>query len=184
MSKLRNRILCATAAPAGILALTFAAACNRDAENVGMEGEPPPEIEEAPAQGDDPYAQGDDPHAATDPAGGAPPAGEAPPMGGEGQPGMAGEVPQGEPVSDEDLEAFAAAYLEVEDVQQELEAELHAAESNEQAQEIQQRAINEIRDAVEETGMDFESYGMIAQRLQQDPELIERVEETIETMRN
>ena len=181
------------AAPAGVLAISLATACDRSSDPVGMEGEAPPPIEEGAsgdspdpaAAGGDPYAQNEAEPGAADPAGGAapPPQGAPPETAQGGQPPMGG-APEGEAVSDEELEAFAEAYLEVEDVQQELEAELHAAQSNEEAQEIQQRAIAEIRDAVEETGMDFETYGLIAQRLQQDPALIQRVESTIEQMRN
>ncbi len=178
---------------AGILAIALAAGCDRSSEQAGMEGEAPPPMDEsagsadpAPsaAGGGDPYGEdpaGGDPYA-EDPQGATDPAGDAPPPAPQGHPGM-GEAQAAEPVSDEEIEEFAAAYLQVEDVQEELEAELRAAESQEEAQAIQQRAMGEMQEAVNETGMDFETYAMLAQRLQGDPELIQRVEETIESMR-
>lgn len=208
MSKEHTRLVRAAAggvgAAGGFLALALAAGCERDDGDVGAGGEPPPEMQgevqagEEPG-GDDPTgapAPGDGPAAGAQPpqGGGAP--GGAPPQGGqapggappqgqapEGHPQLGGQIDMDEEVTDEEVDEFAEAYLEVEDVQLEFEQELQAAESNQEAQAIRERAIAQIQEAVEDTGMEIETYGMMAQRLHQDPELIEEVQAVIESKR-
>lgn len=89
-----------------------------------------------------------------------------------------GGVPAGE-VTDALLSDFAEAYVEVQAVQQQFESRLAGVESPEQAREIQQEAIGAIREKVESTGMEFDTYALVASRLQTDPELRGRLQEIL-----
>lgn len=95
-------------------------------------------------------------------------------------PGLGAASGAEEPVSDEELEAFAEAYSEVDDVQREYEERLAEAETEAELHELQAQAISEMREKVEATGLDFVDYERIAHRLQEDPQLLEEVTELIE----
>ncbi|MCC5878386.1 MAG: DUF4168 domain-containing protein [Idiomarina sp.] len=82
-----------------------------------------------------------------------------------------------QPISEEQLEQFADALDEIERINDEFVAELEQAESQEEAQELQIAAQSEMVEAVENSGLSVEEYNAIAYRMQNDPEIQERIEE-------
>ena len=86
-----------------------------------------------------------------------------------GQPAAAGEV------TSEQLDEFAEAHKEVEKIQGEVQARLQGITTPEEAQEVQQEVIAQIQERVESTGMDFHDYMMLAQRMEQDVALQQRL---------
>lgn len=79
-------------------------------------------------------------------------------------------------VDDAQLEQFAAALTDVRDLGNEYSEQIASAESQQDAQALQQEAQVEMVAAVEETGMTVEEYNQIAQQMSQNPELMERVQ--------
>lgn len=76
-------------------------------------------------------------------------------------------------VSDAEMEQFAAAYLEVEQIQMALNEDLQAAQLPEEAQEIQQEANDEMAAAIQSEGLDVERFSLIVQAINSDPALQE-----------
>lgn len=86
-------------------------------------------------------------------------------------------APGAEQVSDTQLEAFSTAMDEVQSVQQEYSQAIQQAENPEEAQTLQADAQEEMRSAVEDTGLTIADYNLIAQQLQSNPELVRRLQE-------
>lgn len=76
-------------------------------------------------------------------------------------------------ISDAEMEQFASVYLQVEEIQLELNEELQAAQMPEEAQQIQQEANQKMEAAIVEEGMDVERFSLIVQAINRDPELQE-----------
>ncbi len=100
----------------------------------------------------------------------------APPPGPAG-PGPGHDV--GEPVEVEDMEAFAEAYLELQEIEAELEGDLEAAGPDDDVAHVHERAIEDAREVVEAKGMDLVTYAQILQRIETDPELREEFEKVL-----
>lgn len=79
-------------------------------------------------------------------------------------------------VDDAQLEQFATALTDVRDLGNEYSEQIASAESQEEAQELQQEAQVEMVAAVEDTGMTVQEYNQIAEQMSQNPELMERVQ--------
>ncbi|WP_026287448.1 DUF4168 domain-containing protein [Thioalkalivibrio sp. ALJ24] len=118
--------------------------------------------------------------------GGAPPEGGAqggaqggaPPEGG-GAP-MQQEAPEVD-LSDEDIDTFVEAFVSVQQVREDFADRLQEAEDETQAQQMQQEAQDEMVSAVEDAGMSVEEYNEVAMALQNDPELMQEVQEQAES---
>lgn len=82
-------------------------------------------------------------------------------------------------VTDELLEQFVGVYPEIVDVAQEAQVELAAAETQEQAQTIQQAAQTQISRMLEEAEMTVVEYEAVVTRLNDDPALRAEVEEML-----
>lgn len=82
-----------------------------------------------------------------------------------------------EPVTDEQLEQFASALDEIEGINDKFVEELEAAENQEEAQELQIEAQSQMVEAVEDSGLTVEEYNAIAYRMQNDPEVQEKIED-------
>lgn len=91
-------------------------------------------------------------------------------------PGAEQQMPQVE-VSDADLELFVKAREKVGEVRQSFQEQMAAAESSEEAQELQQAASGEMVSAVESFGLTVNEYNQIAYAIQAQPELKTRFEE-------
>lgn len=83
-------------------------------------------------------------------------------------------------ISDDMLEKFVVAMDDVREVSDKYAEEFQNAEDADQAQEIQQKAQEEMVSAVSDSGLSPEEYNTIVQRVQQDEALRERLEELSE----
>lgn len=83
---------------------------------------------------------------------------------------------QQEEIDDNSLALYVEAATKVQEVREEFQQKIPDAETPEQAQELQQEALQEMAAAVESFGMTVDEYNQIANRLQTDAELRERLE--------
>lgn len=83
-------------------------------------------------------------------------------------------------VSDQQLEQFAEAQVEISNIQQEFSGRLQGVEDPEEAHELQLEANEQMTSAVEEAGLDVESFNQIAMAIQNDPELQQKLTELLE----
>jgi predicted ATPase with chaperone activity len=74
-------------------------------------------------------------------------------------------------IAPDQLDAFVNAALDVQRVQQDLSAELQAAESEEEANRLQQEAQDEAVQAVEGHGLTVDQYDSILRAATADPDL-------------
>jgi Domain of unknown function (DUF4168) len=74
-------------------------------------------------------------------------------------------------IGDEELKAFARAYVEVDKIRLAYEPSFRNAQDPQQAQGIQQEATVKMEKAVEEQGLTSESYVKIFNTVKDDPEL-------------
>ena len=84
--------------------------------------------------------------------------------------------PQAEAVSEGDLEKFAAAHQQVEQIRESYMDEAQGASDPDAMAEVQMSMQQEMVEAVQESGLDVGSYNRIAQMLPYDEELRERLE--------
>lgn len=71
----------------------------------------------------------------------------------------------------EQIEAFVDAAIEVQQVQTELDAQAQQAQSPEEVTQLQQQAQADASQAVEANGLSVDEYTAIAQAANQDPQL-------------
>ncbi|MEX1080507.1 MAG: DUF4168 domain-containing protein [Halofilum sp. (in: g-proteobacteria)] len=79
----------------------------------------------------------------------------------------------------EQIESFAAAQAEVQQIQQEFASQLQQADE-EQASQLQQEAQQEMAAAVDEAGLEVQEFNSIAQASRNDEDLSERIQEASE----
>ena len=83
-------------------------------------------------------------------------------------------------VSDDKLNSFAVAFLEVEKIKQEYTQRLQQASSETEQQQIQNEAGEKMLQAVETTdGISVDEYNQIIQSAQADPDLAQRLSNAI-----
>ncbi|NBB92005.1 MAG: DUF4168 domain-containing protein [Gammaproteobacteria bacterium] len=97
----------------------------------------------------------------------------------EGQ-AMQQQQPETIDVSDQQLEQFADAQTAIMGIQQDFSSRLQEVEDPEKARDLQRQANEEMTSAVEETGLDVESFNQIAMAIQNDPELQQKLTEMIQ----
>lgn len=99
--------------------------------------------------------------------------------GDEGQQEYEYEQPEktAEDFSDEDLEKFASAQTEVDDIRSEYSDELSGVEDTEKARELQDKYADQMVEAIEDAGLDVQTYNEISMALQNDSELQEKIDE-------
>ncbi|MDV4177002.1 DUF4168 domain-containing protein [Rhizobium brockwellii] len=108
------------------------------------------------------------------PAQALPPAQGQTPM--QGQPGATGAV------SDQKIEAFAVAYLQVDKVRQEYSAKIGATKDEAAKQQLQEEAKKQMVDTVQASpDISVEEYSSILTAAQSDPALAKKVLEKIGT---
>lgn len=134
-----------------------------------MQGAPAPEAEPAPAPEAEP-APAPDPAAPADPT-----AGPAEPM----NPTAA----QGE-VGDDQVQAFAQAYVEVLAIQNRFANEVQQVEPGADVSHLQEQAQAEVESAVQESGLSVEEFEQIGARAGTDPELRTRIETAVQNLEN
>ncbi|MGE4533904.1 MULTISPECIES: DUF4168 domain-containing protein [unclassified Halomonas] len=79
--------------------------------------------------------------------------------------------------SDDQLQQFADASKEIAVLSQDYTKRLQEAEGEEAQQEVRMEANEEMVKVVEESGLDVDTFNAIGQAIQQDPELMQRVQE-------
>lgn len=90
-----------------------------------------------------------------------------------------------EPVEleEDELEDFAQAYIAISDIREEFTERLEDVDDQDEVQEIQAEASTAMNDAIEDAGMDVETYQEIASALSADPELRDEVTEMVSRLR-
>ncbi|WP_254276016.1 DUF4168 domain-containing protein [Halomonas sp. 3H] len=83
--------------------------------------------------------------------------------------------------SDDQLEQFADASQEIVVISEEYTERMHAAEDEASQQEVQMEANDKMVEAVEDNGLDVDTFNAIGQAVQQDPELMQRVQEKVQS---
>ncbi|GHE20647.1 DUF4168 domain-containing protein [Halomonas urumqiensis] len=79
--------------------------------------------------------------------------------------------------SDDQLQQFADASEEIAVISQEYTQRLQEAEDESAQQEVRMEANEEMVEVVEDSGLDVDTFNAIGQAIQQDPELMQRVQE-------
>ncbi|MGO4485745.1 DUF4168 domain-containing protein [Rhizobium pisi] len=96
--------------------------------------------------------------------------------------GQAGSNGAAAPVSDQKLEAFAVAYLQVDKVRQEYSAKIDATKDEAAKQKLQDEAKKQMVDTVQAShDISVEEYSSILTAAQSDPALAKKVLEKIGT---
>jgi hypothetical protein len=101
----------------------------------------------------------------------------------EKQPAQQGQTgSQGAPaaVSDQKVEAFAVAYLQVDKVRQEYSAKIGATQDTAAKQQLQTEASKQMVQAVEASPISLDEYNSILTAAQNDPALVKRVQEKLQ----
>lgn len=78
-------------------------------------------------------------------------------------------------VSDQQLQQFAEAQIQISEIQRDFSARLQDVDDAERAHELQVQANEEMTEAVEDAGLDVQSFNEIAMAIQNDPELQQRL---------
>ncbi|MFC3284729.1 DUF4168 domain-containing protein [Litchfieldella rifensis] len=79
--------------------------------------------------------------------------------------------------SDQQLQQFADASQEIAMISQEYTKRLQEAEDETAQQEVRMEANEKMVKVVEDSGLDVETFNSIGQAIQQDPELMQRVQQ-------
>ncbi|NIC06333.1 DUF4168 domain-containing protein [Billgrantia bachuensis] len=82
--------------------------------------------------------------------------------------------------SDDQLQQFADASQEIAVISQEYTERLHAAEDEQAQQEVRMEANDKMVEVVEDNGLDVDTFNAIGHAIQQDPELMQRVQQMAE----
>lgn len=83
--------------------------------------------------------------------------------------------------SDDQLQQFADASQEIATISQEYTERLNSAEDEEAQQEVRMEANDRMVEVVEDSGLDVDTFNAIGQAIQQDPEMMQRVQEMAES---
>ncbi|MCL7939865.1 DUF4168 domain-containing protein [Halomonas sp. ATCH28] len=86
--------------------------------------------------------------------------------------------------SDQQLQQFADASQEIAVISQEYTEELQAAEDEQAQQEVRMEANDKMVEVVEDSGLDVDTFNAIGQAIQQDPEMMQRVQEMAKAKAN
>jgi len=85
-------------------------------------------------------------------------------------------------VSDSELDKVAQAYKEISVIREDFEMSLAGVEDPEAAQKMQEQAGNAMVEAVQNTGLDVQTYKEVMQAAQHDEELREKLLSRLEQM--
>jgi hypothetical protein len=85
--------------------------------------------------------------------------------------------------SQDQIESFASAALQVQQIRSQWQTRIQAADSAEQARELQTQAAAEMVSAVKEKGLTVETYRAIAAAARDNPELASRIVKLMEQPR-
>jgi uncharacterized protein DUF4168 len=85
--------------------------------------------------------------------------------------------------SQDQLESFASAVLQIQQIRSKWQTRMQVADSVEKTKEFQAQASSEMMSAVNETGLTVETYKAIADAARDNPELAERIVKLMEQAR-
>lgn len=91
-----------------------------------------------------------------------------------------GEIDEDAEFSDEEVERFAAAYVEVTAIQQDYQRQMQEAEDEGERARLGQESSQRSEEAMAEHGLSSQEFNAIAVRLPQDEELRNRVQEAVQ----
>ncbi len=83
--------------------------------------------------------------------------------------------------SDDQLQQFADASQEIAVISQEYTERLQEADDESAQQEVRTEANDRMIEVVEDSGLDVDTFNAIGQTIQQDPEMMQRVQEMAES---
>jgi len=86
---------------------------------------------------------------------------------------------QAAPPTDEQLEAFAAAAVHVEQIRRAAVQQAQAIEGEDEIQQFVEETQAQMEDAVRQEGLTVEQYNVLAQLVSQDPDLNQRIEQMV-----
>lgn len=78
--------------------------------------------------------------------------------------------------SDQQLQQFADASQEIAMISQKYTEQLQSAEDEAAQQEVRKEANDKMVEAVENSGLEVDTFNAIGQAIQQDPEMMQRVQ--------
>lgn len=84
-------------------------------------------------------------------------------------------------VTDAELEKYAKAQGQIRDIQDKYSSKVRQTDDRQDQQQLQTKANRKMQEAIQEAGLDVQTYNQIAMAIEQDPELRERVEQKIES---
>ncbi|MBB3230382.1 DUF4168 domain-containing protein [Halomonas stenophila] len=84
---------------------------------------------------------------------------------------------QAQNFSDAQLQKFADASKQIAVISQDYTKQLQEAEGDEAQQSVRQEANEKMVEAVENSGLEVDTFNAIGQAIQQDPELMQRVQQ-------
>ena len=96
-------------------------------------------------------------------------------------PAAAQQAPDG--YSDQELQAFAAAALKVEQLNEKWIPQIAEAENADEDAALRQEAMQEMRAAVQEEGLSVQDYNTIYDAAQRDPQVMQVIEDHRESLR-
>lgn len=82
-----------------------------------------------------------------------------------------------EQFTDQDLQTFASAVVQIEQINMEAQQQAQAAESVEEQQQLQAEAQAQMVQVIESQGLSVEQYNEIATAVQTDPQLAEQIQQ-------
>ena len=83
-------------------------------------------------------------------------------------------------LSQDQIETFADAAIEVQRVHQDFNAQVQTAENPEEIEQLQQQAQDDARQAIEGKGLSVDEYSAILEAANQDPQLYAMIVETMQ----
>lgn len=86
-------------------------------------------------------------------------------------------------LDEDEMESFARAYIAISEIREEFTGRLEEVDGEEEVQRIQSEASTAMTEAIENAGLEVETYQEIASALSADPELREEVTERVARMR-
>lgn len=82
-------------------------------------------------------------------------------------------------LSQQDLQTFATAAVEVQRISDDYQARFAAADTAEERQQIQQEATDKMAKAVEDKGMTVDQYNEVARTAQSDADVANQISEYV-----
>lgn len=92
-------------------------------------------------------------------------------------PAFGEQTPATAAMTEQTVDAFVDAFVAVQEIREDFSERLQSATNEAEAQAMQQEAQEQMIQAVEQSGMSVQEYNDVAMALQNDPELMQQVQE-------